>query len=446
MNIVIAGAGAVGRHLAEVLAASGLNVTIIEMSLETLRALENELDIRTLRANCAHAPALIQAGVPNCDMFVAATDIDEINLLSASVAKKLGAKRCVARVHHRAYFSSSALDYGQQFGIDNLICPEHATAVEIARSLRNPGSLAVEDFARGQIVMQEIVVAENAKAVGQPLAELKMPQGARIAVVTRDHKSFIPLAGTVISKDDVVSLIGGRDIFETARRIFQPEKIKRKHVAVMGGSSMGVWLCRALRHRHFAVRLFVTDHDRAEELAEKLEHVTVVRADPTEPAVFTDEGIADADAFVALTDDDEHNILAAAQAKSMGVKFAVAVTQRSTYLHLHRHVGIDRAFSPRQVAVKNIQILLDPGSVRVLASMVEASADVYEVRVGPRSKAVGTCLRDLKLPGPSVVGAILRGEKVRVPGADDTIEENDVALIIGGKGLEKELTKLLAGK
>ncbi len=446
MNIVIAGAGSVGRHLAEVLAASGSNVTIIELHPDTLRALENELDIRTLRANCAHASALVDAGVPKCDMFVAATDIDEINLLAASVAKRLGAKHCTARVHHRAYFSTSALDYGQHLGIDDLICPEHATAVEIARSLRNPGAIAIEDFARGQIVMQELSVDADAKAVGQPLANLSMPHGVRIAVVTRDQKSFIPKADTIIDRGDVVSLIGERDIFDTARRMFQPAKITRKHVVVMGESSMGVWLCRALRHRHFAVRLFVTNPERAEELAEKLEHITVVRADPTEPAVFTDEGISDADAFVALTDDDEHNILGAAQAKSMGVKFAVAVTQRSTYLHLLQHVGIDRAYSPRQVAVRNIQLLLDRRPVRVIASMVEASADIYEVRVGKRGKAVNTPLRELKLPGPSVMGAILRGDDVCVPGADDKCGENDVAIIIGKKGLEKELTKLFAGK
>ncbi|MCH8114077.1 MAG: NAD-binding protein, partial [Chloroflexi bacterium] len=296
-------AGAVGGHLAEVLAGTGHNITVIEKNAATLQALENELDIGSLRASCTHASALFEAGVADCDMFIAATDNDEVNLLSAAVATAMGAARCVARIHHRAYFDSGVFSYQRQLGIDHLICPEYATAVAIARTLRNPGSLAVENFARDKIEMQELKVSDNAKALGVALSALDLPRGVRIATVTRGDRSFIPDAATAIIKGDIVTLVGEKSSFDTARKLLQTEKIKKKHVVVLGESSMGVWLCRALRQRHFAVRLYAFGRERAEEIAAKLPHVTVIQADPTEPTFFAQERIGDADAFVALSDD-----------------------------------------------------------------------------------------------------------------------------------------------
>ncbi len=446
MNIIIAGAGAVGRHLAEVLAGSGHNITVVEKNAATLQALENELDIGSLRASCTHASALMEAGIADCDMFIAATDNDEVNLLSAAVATAMGAARCVARIHHRTYFDSSVFSYQRHLGIDHLICPEYATAVAIARTLRNPGSLAVENFARDKIEMQELKVSDDAKALGVALSALDLPSGVRIATVTRGERSFIPDAATEIIKDDIVTLVGEKSRFDTARKLLQTEKVKKKHVVVLGESAMGVWLCRALRQRHFAVRLYAFERERAEEIAEKLPHVTVIQANPTEPTFFAEERIGDADAFVALSDDDEHNILAAAQAKSVGVKLAVAVTARSTYLHLLEHVGIDRAFSPRAVAAREIQILLEPGPIRVAASLVEATADVYEVTVGTKAPASGLALKNIKLPGPCVVAAIQRGDEVHVPVADTVIESGDMLLVIGRREMSKSLRKLFAGK
>ncbi len=445
MNIVISGAGTVGRYLAEVLCGAGHDITVIEQQSSVLQALENELDIRTLRDHCAHGAALHKAGVANCDMYVAATNNDEVNLLSTSVASSMGARCTVARIHHRAYFDKEYFDFQRHFGIDHIICPEYATAVAIAQTLRNPGALAVEIFARGEIEMQELRVSDKAKAVGSTLAGLALPAGVRIATVTREEESFIPNATTTIERDDVMTLVGEKKAFEVARKLFQPAKSAKKHVAILGESSMGVWLCRALRQRHFSVRIFVFTPERAEELAAKLPHVTVIQADPTESAVFDEEHVADVDAFVALTDDDEQNILAAAQAKSLGAKLAIAVTSRSTYLHLLTHVGIDQAFSPRTVAAREIQLLLETGPIRVVGSLKEAMADVYEIRVGKSAPATGAKLKDIKFPGPSVLAAIQRGDSVCVPTADTAIEAGDDLLVIGRREMVKDLKKVFCG-
>ncbi len=441
MNIVIAGAGTVGRHLAEVLSAGGKNVTVIDCDPEKLEELENELDVRTLKGNCAHGDTLREAGVASCDMYIAATSHDEINLLSASAAKGIGAEKSVARVHHSAYFDGRGLDYRSYFRIDSLICPEYETAVAIARTLRNPGATVVERFAGDKIELQELEVSEGASAVGIPLSELKLPRGVRLAAVTRNDGSFIPTATTVIQGGDVVTVIGETGQIDPTRKMLQKGKATRLRVVIMGGTSMSVWLGRSLRQRHFAVRIFLDDRARAVELADKLSHVTVIEADPTEPVTFAEERINEADAFVAVTNDDEHNILAAAQAKSLGCKKVIAVIARSTYLHLLEHVGIDRAFSPRIVAARELQNLLESGPVRVPASLVEATADVYEIHVGESAAVVGQSLRSITMPGPCVVGAIQRDHDVFVPGAEDAIKGGDKLLLIGARGLREKLQK-----
>ena len=356
MYVIIAGAGAVGGHAAEVLSAGGHNVTVIDLDADRLRLLSDTLDLRTRVGHCAHYDVLIDAGVERCDLMISATQLDEVNLLSASIAKALGAKKTIVRVHHTANFSLRGTSYAKQLGIDELICPEYLTSLAIARTVRNPGSIALEEFARGQLLMQRVPVGPGAPAAGKSLAELSLPSGARVATVERADMAVIADAATMIEENDYVTLIGETKEFDAARKLFNKEKEKHIYTAIMGETSTAVWLCRAFRRRMFSVRIFVEDRERGEELSDKLSHVTVLEADPTDATTFIDEHMEKVDTFIAVTDEDERNILACAQAKRLGVATSIAVVQRSKYLHLLPHVGIDHAFSPRADAVKAIYI------------------------------------------------------------------------------------------
>ncbi len=446
MNIIIAGAGEVGQHAARELGADGHNVVVVDTSSAKLQSLEERLDVRTLPGNAAQAWVLREAGGAKCDLLVAATNNDEINLLTAAVAKGVGAKKSLARVHHSAYLGHRGLNYAAHLGIDELICPEYLTAQAIARTLHNPGALAVEDFARGLVVMQEFAVGEDAPATGSALRELKLPPGVRLAQIRRNDSALIPSATTVVAQGDVVTLVGEKATFEQGRKLFASGKSKRVHVAVMGGSALGVWVCRALKDPRFSLRLFEIQRERAEELAEKLEHVTVVQADPSEPEVCKEERLDGADAFLAVTGDDERNILACAQAKSLGVKTSITILKRPAYLHLLSHVGIDRAFSPRTVAADAIRKLLESGPVWCLATLSQGTADVYEIRPTRRATVIGKELRNVKLPPNCVIAAIQGSDSVRVPGAEDIISVGDTVLLIGPHGIERDLKRVFADK
>lgn len=444
MNIIICGAGQVGSHAADKLAGSGNNITVVDKSRKRTRKIEDTLDVRTLVGNCAAAETLRTAGADHADLLVAATDNDEINLFTAAIAKGVGCKRTIVRVHHRTYFEQRGLDYVSHLAIESLICPEYSTARAIARTLRNPGALAIEEFAKGRIEMQEFTVGEKASAVGVSLSQLGLPAGTRLAMITRNGRTFIPEGGSVVEPNDAVVLVGNADRFEDARKLFREEKPRRQNVVIMGGPPMAVWLCRALHERDFRVRLFEVDGVRAEELAEKLDWVTVIQADATDRDVFDEEKIAQADAFVGLLDDDEHNILGCAWAKSLGVRHAIAVVQRADYLHLMSSVGIDGAFSPRQVAVREIERVMETGPLRRMSTLGDGGIEVNWVRVGERATMRDKALRDIKLSPDWVVAVIQHGERVTVPAANDVIHAGDTLLVIGHAGKQARLKKLFA--
>ncbi|MGD2107996.1 MAG: Trk system potassium transporter TrkA [Phycisphaerae bacterium] len=446
MNVTIAGAGEVGGHAAEVLSSEGHNVTVIDLSVDRLRALGETLDIKTLAGHCSHLGVLHEAGIERSDLMIAATGIDEVNLLTASVAKAAGAKKNIVRVHHTANFSLMGTRYAEQLGVDELICPEHLTSLAIARTIRNPGSIALEEFARGKLIMQRFRADAGASGIGKRLAELNLAENARVATVERGATAALAAAGTTIAEGDMITVIGDKKSFEATRKLFNKEREKRLDIAIMGDTTTAVWICRALRSRVFSVRMFVQDRERAEALSEKLDHVTILDADPTDPTTSTDEHLSRAHAFVAATDDDEQNILACAQAKAIGVQTNIVVVTRAKYMHLFPHVGIDHAFSPRADAVKAILHLIDTGPIRSLATVAEGVADVYRLHPSKRAKVLGNQLRNIKLPPQTMIAAIRRGDQVYVPGAEDQIAAGDTLLVIGPQGIEDDLRKVFVTK
>ncbi|MHC4989960.1 MAG: Trk system potassium transporter TrkA [Planctomycetota bacterium] len=444
MNIVVCGAGEVGSHAAEELAAAGHRITVVDTNADRLRYIGERLDIATCRGNAADAEILQHAGCADANWLLATTDSDEINLLTASIAKGIGAEHSLARVHHRAYFEQRGLEYTRHLGVDELICPEYSTAHAIARKLRNPGAMAIEDFARGAIEIQQFTVSKSAPAIGESLIDIALPAGSRLAAVTRKGGTFVPDGTTVIDRGDTIVLVGNSDAFHTARSIFKDEASGRRRIALMGAGPMSVWLCRALRDRNMAIRLFEPERRRAEELADKLDWVTVINADPTDKSVFDEERLYDADTFVALMDSDDANIIAGIFAKLKGVAQVLTVVQQSKYTDVMFDVGIDDNFSPRAVAAEEIGQLIDESPLRRISSLMENVIDVYRVRVGEKSKVIGRPLHEIKLTPDWTLVAIQRGEQTFVPQASESIRGDDLILVVGRSGNETKLKRLFS--
>ena len=444
MKIIICGAGQVGTHAAEVLAGASHDITVVDCDPDRLKIIADSLDVATCAGNAAQAEVLLEAGGDSADLVVAATDRDEINLLTAAVAHGIGAAKTIARVHHSSFFAKRGFDYEKELGIDELICPEFSTAQAIASRLRNPGALAIENFAGGDILMQQFPVAAGAAAIDKPLAQLALKEGNRLAAIIRNGQAFIPdAASTVQARDDVV-LVGNKRSFQEARRLFHDEKAGSRKVVIMGGTPMAVWLCRTLHDRNLSIRLFEINRERAEELAEKLDRVTVIQADPTDKVVAHEEKIGQADAFVALRNDEEANIIASVLAKSLGVTKVMALVESDSYAGVGIEIGVDHTFSASHEAADAIKQSLEERPLQQVAKLAGGVVCTYQVRVNIRGEVVGKRLRDVRLSPNWIVAAIRRSGKAWVPGPDDALEVEDTALLIGKSGEVRQLKKLFA--
>ncbi|MCA9299567.1 MAG: NAD-binding protein, partial [Phycisphaerales bacterium] len=234
-------------------------------------------------------------------------------------------------------------------------------------------------------------------------------------------------------------------VFEEVRSSFDNSKTpRRRPVVLMGATPMAVWVCRALRDPQWSVRLFEADRARAEEVAEELDWITVINADPTDRGTFQEERLEQAEMFLALTEDDEYNILGSVWAKSMGVKRAISVVQSANYLHLLSSVGIDQAFSPRLIAVQEIEDLLEDRPLKKLATLADETLDLHRASIGAGSALLGKALRDVTADlGIWLIAGIRRGDDVFVPTADDSIEEGDTILVVSRHDTTRRLERAL---
>lgn len=446
MNIIICGAGKTGAHATEILANDGANVTVIDDNHAALEALADSLDVATLLGEPAKAENLVTAGVENADVVIAATDVDEVNLLCASTASYLGADRTFAMLTHSTYLNRDILDYSKIFSIDSLICPSFSTARAIASHLRNPAAMKVERLAGHTIEVQQFEVTKGASGIGRHLSDVKLPGGARLAAITRDGTTYLPSGISTVDVGDEVLLVANTDVFHDARRVFRMKDAGRRSVVIMGGSPVAVWLCRALKNRGFSIRLFETDPYRANELAEKLSWVTVIQSDPTDPNVFTDEHIENADAFVALTN-DEHNILSCAWAAGLGVKETYPVVSRTDYAPFIKAMGLTHTFSPSELAVAEIQKRLKRKQLTKIASLTGDDMAIYRVRVGKDAPVIGKPLSELQLM-PNCMVIVLEHDEHSgtVPAAHEILEERDVVFVVARQDFVDELRMLFAVK
>lgn len=431
MRIVVLGAGTVGTSIAGMLCENGHSVTVVDSDPAKARHVNDQFDVRAVTGSASQSSVLFQSGVLGADLCLAVTGDDEVNLVAASMAKAMGAHRTVARVYAPVFRDLSTFDYQDHFKIDRLMSMEHLSAVEIARAIRHPGASAVEIFARGELEMQELIVSEKAKAAGSLLKDLEIPSSVRVGTISRQGQMKIAAASDLIEVGDLITLIGTSDDIEDVSGVFQREQPPKQGVVIAGGGETGYHLARVLEGRRFAVLLMDTDRERCEFLAAHLKHTTVVNADAQRRAALEEERVGSADIFVACTGDDEDNIMACVEARELGSKRIMSIVSRPDYANVVAKLGIDHAVSPREVAAKQIQGLLNTGAI-ISRMPLTASGEVeaQEIEVLEGAPATNHVLAKLELAPDCLAAVLIREGFVRVPGADDKLCPGDTVVVL----------------
>ncbi|MDP0499010.1 MAG: Trk system potassium transporter TrkA [Verrucomicrobiota bacterium JB022] len=448
MKIVIVGAGEVGTFLSWTLSNEGHDVTVIESNLERATAIDEEHNVKVIQGNGSSAGVLKKAGVDSCDCFLAMTRDDKTNLIASSLAKVLGARLVVTRNHDQTYQDNSLVNYRLHFGIDVMINPEGLSAVELAKTIRNPARVAVENFARGQIEAQRVRVDKSAKWRGRSLRDIRLPQDIRIGFIRRGEQEDVPHADTVLEEGDIVTIFGPPHDVSRIRGKFDPHsEASTARVVILGGGETAVALIRLLSSSRFRIRIIEKNADKCQRLAEAFPHVTIIRGDGTKLRLMEEEQVGDADYFVASTGDDENNIMAGIQAAKLGANHVQVVLNKSDYEemlnHLRSTLGIESLVSPRLVTLNEVQRYLSKEPYIELFQFPRQQVRILEIGVKNDSPAAGKALREIAWPQGSVAVALLHKYSVKVPGADDQILGGDRVVVIAREDTVPKLLRLL---
>lgn len=438
MRIVVLGGGTVGTSIADLLCRNGHIVTVVDNDPAHARRINNELDVRAICGSASQSSILFQSDIIGSDVCLAVTGDDEANIVAASMAKAMGARRAIARVYAPVFRDLSTFDYQRHFNIDRMLSLEHLSAMELARGIRNPGSVTLENFARGELEVQEVVIREETKYTNVPLKSLELFKGVRVGSFVREDKMWIAGAEDQLQIGDRITLIGERDAVEDVKDAIQKHRGTKQGVVIAGGGETGYHLARTLESEDYAVVLMEASAERCEHLANHLAKTTVVHADATRRIILEEERVGTADYFIACTGDDENNIMAGVEARDIGAKNVMAIIGRPDYANVVGKLGIDLAVSPRDVMAKQILGFLNSGPVISHMSLTGGDIDVYEIEVTEGALATEHVLANVPFPPSCLIAAVMQQDYVRVPGADYRLKPGEVVVALIEKSQAEE--------
>jgi len=447
MNIVILGMGAVGQHLAGRLTSEQHSLTLIESSEKIAAELNERVDAQVLCGNGSSVLTLAEANVAEADLFLALSGDDDANLVAASLAKALGAKRTIVRLHARLQRDSWLFDLRRHFQIDHVFSTQRLAAIELAKHVRNPRRLMVEEIARGNIELQQIAISPKCPVLDQTLREIRLPSHVRVGSIRRGNELIIPTAAETLTAGDLVTLFGApRDLAEVLPH-FQSEVDARSEVSVVifGGGEYGFALAQMLEGPRFRVRIIESDESLCRHLSETLQRATIIHGDATSVQQLKEEQVGDAEFFVAATEDDEDNVMTCLQAKNLGTRYCLMLVHRSDYADVvsrnSEQLQIHAAVSPREATNRDLLRWITEDRTHTVLELDNA-ADVLETVVPAQSEVTGRRVAEVQWPEGCVLVAQLHGSQVLVPGADDVLAAGDTLYAVVSRKSRKAFARL----
>jgi trk system potassium uptake protein len=449
MKIIILGANKVGAALAENLAKEANDITVVDPSAIMLRELKDRLDIGTVEGFVSYPDVLEHAGARDADMLIAITDSDEVNLVACQVAYSLfRTPKKICRLRSNSYVASQKLFSPEAIPIDVVISPEQEVSHYIKSLIDLPGALQVLDFADGLVQLVAVKATRGGPLINQELRTLRehMPNvDTRVAAIFRRNRAIKPEGNTVIEEGDEVFFIAAkeniRDVMSELRHIDKPYK----KIMIAGGGNIGERLAASLE-KNYRVKIIETNFERCQDLTEKLKSTTVLHGDASDQEMLVGENIEDTDIFLALTNNDDANIMSSLLAKRMGAAHVMTLIANPAYVDLIQSGEIDIAISPQQATIGSLLTHVRKGDVVTVYSLRKGAAEAMEaIAHGDKntSRVVGQQIQDIDLPEGATIGAIVRDNKVIIAHDDIVIETDDhVILFLVDKKRIPELERL----
>ena len=450
MKIIIVGAGRVGASLAESLVSEHNDITLIDPDPKVLADLQDRYDLRTIAGNGALPRVLKQAGAEDADMLVAVTRSDETNLVACRMAALMfNVPRRIARVRSPEMMEQAQLQGDEGFNVDHVICPEQSVTNHIERLIEFPDALQVLDFADGKVTLVSVRAYAGGPLVSHPIEDIRkhLPKvDVRIVALFRENQPVAVEGYTMIQPGDEVFCLSAtehvRTVMSELRRMSKPVT----KVMIAGGGNIGLRLAKSLEE-NYQVKVIDADRKRCEDLANQLGSRTLVLyGDATDEDLLAEENVQDVDTFIALTNDDENNIMSSLLAKRMGARRVIALIQRKVYAELVQGGQIDIALAPSNATLSELLEHIRRGDVVAVHRLRRGVAEAIETIAhgdSKSSKVVGRAIEKIDMPKGAVIGAIVRGDKVIMAHHDTVIEAEDhIITFVENRKLVPQVEKL----
>ncbi len=449
MKIIIVGDGKVGSALSENLSREGHDITIIDSRKDVLEKSMESIDVNTIKGNGTSASVLTRAGADKADLLIAATSMDEVNILCCLMGRKLGTERTIARVRNPEYSEQLAM-FEDEMGLSMAVNPELASAKEIARLVSFPSAFSIGTFAKDRVYMAEFKLSEGNPLIGAPVYRIQELgcSDVLIGAVQRGRSAFIPDGSFMLEAEDRIHIVGDyKSIGNYLKSVGQFEK-KVRSVIIVGASLITHYLSEMLLDLGIEVKIIEKSESKCEQFCEMIPGAMVINGDGTDKELLDSEGLTNFDAFVALTNMDEENLIISLYASYKGVPKVITKINRLGYADVIRKAGIDRVISPKSIATNQIIRFVrntensEGNRIKTLYRVIGDSAEVVEFAATASTDNLGMPLSELPLKDELLIATIVRNGEVIIPKGKDCILEGDSVIIVTSIKQLKDLNEI----
>lgn len=431
MNIIIAGDGEVGFYLAKMLTDENHNITVVDPHQELLKMVESHSDLLTLAGDSTSISVLQNANVKNADLLISVVHDEKINILTAILGKKLGAKRTIARVNNSEYLSEEMKEMFHSMGIDAVVSPEYIAAKEIIRLLNQTAATEVFDFSNGRLSLLLLKLDEKAQILNMTLNEIATKYkdlNYRAVAIHHKGKTIIPRGDDKFQIHDLTYVISKPEGIDQLLEIGGKERIEIKNIMIVGGGRIGKITAIRLQD-DFSIKLLEKDKERCNLLVDLLENTMVINGDARSIELLEEEGIANVNAFVAVTRDSETNILTCMMARTLGVPRTIALVENIDYIDIAQNMGIDSIINKKLIAASYIARFTMASEVSATKCLNGIDAEVMEFVVKKGSPVTKQPLYKLNFPKDAIIGGIVRGYDSFIAIGNFQVQEDDRVVV-----------------
>ena len=433
MKALVIGAGEVGFDVARTLAMEQHDVIVIDTSSDALDNVHEKLDVMTVQGTGTSGEVLYESGIESADMVIAVTSIDEVNIIACMMADRLGVNTTIARVRSDELTRTQSVLKAGDLGIDLVIHPEESAAAEVVRLLRRAGATDVLPFAEGRLQLVGIRIDKESPVGGMQLRDLLSDHPTatfRIMGIARGNRTILPRGDETLQPNDQLFVLARPDELAHVTQILGKSQTSMREVMILGGTSLGAKIALQVSSEEGKyIKIIEPDREAAQKLAEELEDVLVIHGDPTDIDLLAAEGLGEMDAFVAVTQDEESNLVTSLMAKHLGVRKTISLLSKGAYIPISQTIGLDAAVSKKLAVSREIMRFLRGKHVQSVATVYGLDAEILEIEAKREAPVTQGPLRDLSLPSGLLIGAVHYNGRVEVATGDTHIQAGSRAII-----------------